>query len=598
MVTPLLPWSTLAKQEVSVDTFTVVDRRNDQMHPRVDGSVVVWQDYRDIGARNGDEVNADIYARDLSTGDETKITDNHTASFPDVSDRFVVYVDKRNSDKDIRSYDLRRDESDWIVRHSGDDQDRPAIDDNIVVWQDNRDGSWDIRGKNLDNDDEFWVSHRDGNQQKPRISGHRVVWEDDRDGCCDIYLKDLDSGDVTRITDDNDAREPDIAGNWIVYRRGDDPATIWAYNVETGDRIRVSSTRDEARQQPSVSGRLVAWADRRNGDDFNVYGFDLDSKTEFLIRRADDDQIEPAVSGERVVWTTASGDRSADIRGATVTFPSVPATPTPTPVPQPGNACPPSGAAVHDARYFPATGYRVDNDTIWNYFNARGGIRNFGYPVSRTVTFMGFTTQFFQRQVVQITQQGAPQLVNLLDPDVMPATTINFSTYPAVDPGLKADTPPVSDPLYATRIIDFTRQVAPDTWNGLPVRFFSTFVGQVTLADAFPFGGGNAALLPLLNLELSGAPISRPAADPNNAGFVYQRFQRTILHYDSLTGITQPVLLADNLKAVLQGRAPADLMNQMQGSRFISQYNPAQPNALNRPDLLPMTNLCGAFEPQ
>jgi hypothetical protein len=37
-----------------------------------------------------------------------------------------------------------------------------------------------------------------------------------------------------------------------------------------------------------------------------------------------------------------------------------------------------------DGRFFAQTGYRIDNDHIWNYFQARGGVDTFGYPVSRT----------------------------------------------------------------------------------------------------------------------------------------------------------------------------------------------------------------------
>jgi beta propeller repeat protein len=598
---PFLPQAqqgALAKQDVGVDIFTVADRRNDQIHPRIDGSLVVWQDYRDIGGHSGDDLNADIFARDLGTNDEIKVTDNHLSSRPDVSGNVVVWADKNNGDADIRGYDVKRDDYFWVERKSGSDQDRPSIDGNVVVWQDNRDGDWDIRGTNLDSGDTFWVSHREGNQMNPRISGRTVVWEDDRDDCCDIFAKNLDSGNVTRITDENDAHEPDIAGRWVVYRRGDgDRSSIWAFNLDSGERTRLNSSRDDARMQPSVGGRVIAWADRRNGEDFNIFGYDLQTKNEFLMDRADSDQLEPAVSGTRLVWTDKRGERGAQIRGANLTLPDTQPSPTPSPTTQ-GNACGSAAAAPRDARFFPQTGFRIDNDTIWNYFNSRGGVRNFGFPVSRTVTFLGFTTQFFQRQIIQVNAVGGPQLINLLDPDMMPATTINFSTYPGVDQNVKAETPTLSDPGYATKIIEFTASVAPDVWQGRPVRFFSTFMGQVTLQDAFPFGRGNPGLLPLLNLELSGAPISRPAADPNNANFVYQRFQRTILHYDATSGITQPVLLADYFKDVIMGRAPADLMNQMAGSRFINQYNPSLPAGLNRPDLLPGTDLCNAFTPQ
>src|SRR5262249_44941184 len=59
--------------------------------------------------------------------------------------------------------------------------------------------------------------------------------------------------------------------------------------------------------------------------------------------------------------------------------------------------------AQQDNRYFQDTGFRVDNDKIWDYFSKRGGRRTFGLPTSRTFQFLGAPTQFFQRHVLQVT---------------------------------------------------------------------------------------------------------------------------------------------------------------------------------------------------
>src|SRR5207302_5189277 len=53
---------------------------------------------------------------------------------------------------------------------------------------------------------------------------------------------------------------------------------------------------------------------------------------------------------------------------------------------------------------------------------------------------------------------------------------------------------------------------------------------------------------PLIALEVWGAPISLPRRDPTNGNFIYQRFQRGIMHFDATTGRTQALLLADYLK--------------------------------------------------
>jgi hypothetical protein len=249
---------------------------------------------------------------------------------------------------------------------------------------------------------------------------------------------------------------------------------------------------------------------------------------------------------------------------------------------------------AHDARYFVETRYRIDNDAIWGYFQARGGVDVFGFPVSRTFTFLGCTSQIMQRQVAQVCADGQPRLVNLLDPEIFPYTQVNGSTFPAPDAGLKASTPPVADPNYATAILDFVRANAADNALGRPVGFGRTFFGSVSAAQARTSDPG---ILGLLDLEVWGAPISGPMADPNNSNFVYQRFQRGIMHYDATTGVTRGILLADYLKAILTAQnLPDDLREQARGSRLYSQYMPGAPLWVARPTDLPGTDLSWAFE--
>jgi hypothetical protein len=258
---------------------------------------------------------------------------------------------------------------------------------------------------------------------------------------------------------------------------------------------------------------------------------------------------------------------------------------------QPAQPAPPQA----DPRYFADTHFRVDDDTIWGYFQARGGLDVFGFPVSRTFTFRGCRSQIFQREVAQVCSDGSPRLLNLLDPDIFPYTQVNGSTLPASDDDLKAMTPTVDAPDYATSMLDFVRAEATDTFAGQPVDFGRTFFGLITPDVA----GVDGPLLDLLNLEVWGAPISEPMIDPNNGNFIYQRFQRGIMHYDAGTGVTRGLLLADYLKAVLTGQnLPDDLAQQAEGGPLYHQYCPGQPLSLCRPDELTATDLSGAFETQ
>jgi hypothetical protein len=245
-------------------------------------------------------------------------------------------------------------------------------------------------------------------------------------------------------------------------------------------------------------------------------------------------------------------------------------TPPPASAAAPTASTTPLASASGDPRFFSATSYRVDNDAFWDFFNKRGGLRTFGYPVSRDFLFLGCTSQFFQRLVMQQCGASGVSTLNLLDDGLMPYTQINGSTYPAPDADLAAAAPVPTDADYASKAIDFVRRTAPESVDGEPTHFFSTFQGSVTLTDAFPAGGGDANLLPLLNLQVWGLPTSKPTYDPSNHDFIYQRFQRGIMHYDRQCRCTQGLLLADYFKSLLTGDLlPADLAAQAAGSPLL-----------------------------
>jgi hypothetical protein len=245
--------------------------------------------------------------------------------------------------------------------------------------------------------------------------------------------------------------------------------------------------------------------------------------------------------------------------------------PTATPVPVP--------PVAHDAQYYAQTGFRIDDSTV-SYFNAHGGLQTFGFPISRVFTFLGCPVQMFQRLIIQLCPGQPVALINLLDPEIFPYTRVNGSVFPSPDDQLKQQTPAVGSPNYATTIMPFIQSVVPDTFMGQPVNFWQTFLAR----------GG---------LEVLGAPISHPQPDPTNASFIYQRFQRVILHYRQGIG-TEPLLLADYQKQIMLGpnapNLPQDLQQQASGSRFYAQYCKGGTRWLCRPGELANSDLTFAFE--
>ncbi|HEV2126002.1 MAG TPA: hypothetical protein VGW38_24870 [Chloroflexota bacterium] len=236
--------------------------------------------------------------------------------------------------------------------------------------------------------------------------------------------------------------------------------------------------------------------------------------------------------------------------------------------------------------FLPQTGFRIDHAPFAEYFRARGGVDTFGYPISRTVTLLGCRMQFFQRHLLQQCGDGPVQPMNLLDPGLMPVNRINGSTFPEHTPEVAQGAPSPQTANYGQAVAAHLEATVPNTFQGQPVRFREEYVAAAPAGE------------PVVALELWGFPTSRPAVDPNNRSFVYQRFQRGIMHFDQRTGATGGILLGDWFKSVLTGQElPQDLLMQMQGSRFLRQYCPDQPRGLCRPGELPETDLSHAFEP-
>ena len=269
-----------------------------------------------------------------------------------------------------------------------------------------------------------------------------------------------------------------------------------------------------------------------------------------------------------------------------------------TPAPAPSPTTPAFTPVPNDARYFAQTGYRIGEDGFWNYFRVRGGVRSFGYPVSNVFLLFGMKVQIFQRQILQLRPDGGVQTMNILDDGILPYTHMNGSTFPAPDPGVISQSPKPDAPDYLAKTLEFVRAVAPDSFDGEPVNFAKTFFSSVTAQDAYPNGlpDSGDSLVPYFNLEIWGLPTSKPAHDPTNANFIYQRFQRGIMHYDKVCGCTQGLLLADYVKALLTGRnLPADLAAEAKGSKLASQFKPNAPQFLARPGDLPGSDLTNAF---
>ena len=171
--------------------------------------------------------------------------------------------------------------------------------------------------------------------------------------------------------------------------------------------------------------------------------------------------------------------------------------------------------AAASARFFPQTGFAVRDDAFWDYFQHRGGVRTFGYPVSRQLRARRLRgTGLPTSRAAEAVRRPRGQL-NLADPGLLPYSSFNYAQLPAVDPALTATAPAPGSPGYAAAVLAWVEAHAPESFAGLPVRFYSTFLESVGREEALP-AGGDDNLLAGFALEIWGLPTSAPAFDPNN----------------------------------------------------------------------------------
>lgn len=250
---------------------------------------------------------------------------------------------------------------------------------------------------------------------------------------------------------------------------------------------------------------------------------------------------------------------------------------------------PQSSAAQLDGRYFSDTGFRVDNDQLWEIFEKLGKQRGLGYPVSRTFRLLGRPTQIFQRGMLQIAPEGHAYIVSMLQDELLfPYESINGSVFPKYDITLVEHAPLPGSEDYDLNIIAYLKQWVPDQYNGQTVSFLDTYQN--------PIRDGDGDIRVLANLPVWGIATSHPQPDPNNPRVVYQRFERSMMVYEQGCRCTRILPAGDLFKAVLTGQSlPADFESQRPNSPFLRQYDVDTNVGPIRKDQLPDTDLTYAF---
>jgi len=222
------------------------------MHPRVSGTLAVWQDMR-----NGQW---DIYLKDLAVG------------------------------------------ASRLIPSTSLDRERPAVDGTVVVWQDYRNGNWDIYGYDLSSNTEFPICTAPGDQTQPVIAGNWVAWQDNRNGNWDIFAYNISTKETVQITShERDQLHPSISGTtvaWEDYRHGF--GEIYQYDLTARTETRASSGAADETFPATLGGNLV-WSDRRNGQS-DIYKSDP-TRGALRVTYGQGDHSQAAVLNDLLVYT-------------------------------------------------------------------------------------------------------------------------------------------------------------------------------------------------------------------------------------------------------------------------------------------------------
>jgi beta propeller repeat protein len=157
--------------------------------PAIYGKRITYVCYNDI------DLGFDVAVRDLSTSQDTWITEGGTAYNADIYGNKIVWDDNRNGGSlkngmvgnwDIYMYDLSTKKVTQLTTNTSTSLD-PHIYGNTIVWQDNRNGNWDIYAYDLITHQQIHTTDK-SDQIAPAIYGNKIVWTDSRNGKPDIYM--------------------------------------------------------------------------------------------------------------------------------------------------------------------------------------------------------------------------------------------------------------------------------------------------------------------------------------------------------------------------------------------------------------------------
>jgi putative cell wall-binding protein len=271
--------------------------------------------YGDIVVRSDD--GAEIWMRDLSTGKTSELDTGDDACCmcnPFIWDDTIIWVDDRGDDEDIWMYDLVSQEATIAAGGEG-DQDMPELYGDNLVYRTYLDPGYSIDVMNLATGVSSQVSTSTEYTRSPSIWGDRAVWVQGDDA----FVYDLATAKRTQVCSGTAEGCIDISENLIVWQDdrntcnpGLTEAEIAAFEKEDSD----GTCMDLEVAAEGVAATVEDTEDTGSGKD--IYGYDLNTGTEFVVCDEDGGQKRPRIHEGTVVWVDMRECLGDDITGPNI----------------------------------------------------------------------------------------------------------------------------------------------------------------------------------------------------------------------------------------------------------------------------------------
>ena len=295
-----------------------------QFSPSVYENNIVWNDNRDG--------NREIYLIDISTKQETRITNNPSDQLsPFIHGKNIVYSDNRNNNYDVFVYNSGNDNifgttddiTEKQITTNTSDQIVECIQGNRLVFRDTRNGNKDIYIYDLGNDGIFGtnddISERQittntSDQFSPEIYKNIVAWEDYRNSALDpdIYIYDLSTGQERWIAK---GFVPAIYEDKIVYYNNrNNNMDVFMFDLSTGQETRITNN-PYSQNRPRIYGNMIVWQDTRNSGTLSndIYCFDLSTNQETMLAGGSVSQGGPFIYKDIIAWIESPSISNPDI---------------------------------------------------------------------------------------------------------------------------------------------------------------------------------------------------------------------------------------------------------------------------------------------